>query len=180
MSEEKESSTERNDDENSKEDDLGYFGHIMLKTEMEPTEEEKLLLEEENESNILSVAFRPAEAKQIISPHSFSILADKDPHVELAEPIIAQARQVFRSMADKFNRKKSEEIKGEEEEKDTHTPTLTLPRKNMVPLLVSMGYDHDDEDTMQDIVDSLTQKEVLDEDEWCMLLEEYQVGVLSK
>lgn len=155
--EEKDSEEKDVGDDEEKEEDLGYYGHIMKKQEVELSAEEKLNLEEEDNQNILSVAFKAAEVKEIISPHSFSILANKEPQVELAEPVIAKAREVFRKAAEKAG-------------KDSEVSSL--PRKHMVPLLVAMGYDHD-EKVMTTIVDRITQKDELDVDEWCLLLEEY-------
>jgi hypothetical protein len=149
-------------DEEEQEEDLGYYGHIMKKTEKELTEEEKLAIEEEDRQNVLSVAFKAASVKEIISPHSFSILADQEPQVELAEPVLAKARQIFYSAVEKAGGKEA----GDEAGSDT------LPRKNVVPMLEAMGYDHD-KTVMTAIVDRITQKEELDVDDWCLLLEEY-------
>jgi len=145
-------------DEEEEEEDLGYFGHIMKKPEEEPSEEELAAREEEDSQNILSVAFRAAEVKQIISPHSFSILANAEPHVELAAPVVAQAREVFGKAAGGG---------------DDFGGPVTLPRDKMVPLLVSMGYDFD-QNIMSKVVDRLAgSRQEFDEDEWCMLLEDY-------
>jgi hypothetical protein len=141
-------------DEEGKEEDLGYYGHIMKKKVVELTAEDKLEIEEESRQNKESVAFKVAQAKEIISPHSFSILANKEPKPELADPVIVKAREVFQT---------------EKEGKDLDT----LPRKKIVPMLVAMGYNFDN-NIMETIIDKITQKEEFDEDEWCMVLEEYQ------
>ena len=154
-------------EEQEDEEDLGFYGHIMKKQEVILTEEEKKNIEEEDLQNVHSVAFTPALVKEIISPHSFSILANKEPQVELAEPVLARAREVFRSAVDKA---------GDGHESKESEPD-TLPRKQVVPMLVSMGYDHD-QHVMTTIVErilssSSSQREELDMDEWCLLLEEY-------
>jgi hypothetical protein len=140
------------------EEDLGYFGHIMRRTEEEPSEEQLQARQDEDEQNVHSVAFREPQVKQIISPHSFSILANAEPRVELAAPVVAQAREVFRSA-----------VGGD---KDSQGPG-TVPRDRIVSLLVSMGYDFD-QNLMAKAVDRLSgQRQEFDEDEWCMLLEDY-------
>lgn len=148
----------RDEDEEKKEkeeEDLGFFGHIMKKQYVKPSEEHLLARTEEDLANVLNVAFRVAEVKQIISPHSFSILANAEPQVELAAPVLAQAREVFRSNKDS--------VGGE-----------SLARKHIVPMLVSMGYDFD-QSLMSKAVDRLAgSREHFSEDEWCALLEEYQ------
>lgn len=148
--------------EEKEEEDLGYYGHILKKRNVELSEEEERRIKEENEENILSVAFKTAEVKEIISPHSFSILANKEPHVELAEPVIAEARNIFRHELEKTHRSES----GSENHRGR------LPRASIVPMLVAMGYDQD-QDIMLNIVDKIFFNEDLDIDEWCMLLEDY-------
>ena len=160
--EEKKNDEDEHEDLEEEEKDLGYFGHLMKKEEVELTEEEKLRIEEEDEENILSVAFMEAQVKEIISPHSFSILAKDEPHVELAEPVIAKARQVFENEYGKGGSKETESEAGHE----------TLPRRKIVPMLVAMGYDGDKE-IMENVVERMTQKEEFDIDEWCMFLEKY-------
>lgn len=127
----------------------------MPKKLVEELSPEEIARIQEEEGNLQSVQFMPAEVKYIISPHSGSILADPEPVIELSDVTEKKARDVFNAI--------EEECGG----------SGSVPRDRVVIMLAQCGYDLNTE-IISNIVSKRCEDDNIDERKWLTFLEEFQ------
>jgi hypothetical protein len=114
--------------------------------------------EEENAellANIQSVQFKQPEPKQIISGHSFSLLAEENPKIELTNIMEQKATTIFNSYD------------------ESHGATGHVSRQDVVQLLIQCDYKYD-EAVMHRTVEKMCSSDTLDLHGWLSFLEKYQ------
>lgn len=118
-------------------------------------EEKESELTKEEQANIASVQFTPPVTKEIISPHSGSILSSNEPEIELPDTIEKKARDLFNQY---------EELGGNKG---------YILKEKLQEMLNTLGYTLNNEILLH-LIQTRCGTEQLDERQWLTFLERFQ------
>lgn len=105
--------------------------------------------------NIRSVQFTAPQPKAIISSHSFSLLAEPSPRVELTNIMEEKASTIFQTYL------------------ETHGSNGVISNSYIVEMIIQCGYTYDQR-YISAVIDKMYSEETIDLPKWLMLLEQYQ------